>query len=614
MLQKLGIDAVGNPRISVTITKRKNKQVLHINFCNWLLVGFYKEPNGLSVGLPLIESEEIKDYPVTYRFSQHDEELKINFYRVPMEDIIASQDLLKPNYERTLEHIKLRFENYKKSPWRAYHVDQIESAIFNENEREELFLNGLDVGELSSGEDVQYFWLTANPTIWTVEKIKNGDAVFYTAFNEKGNKRRIFHAFELAQPGDKILFYESTPRKEVVAIGEVVEGLHKQDELGFDGSVEGVSFRFTRDIKPISWSQIIEVEELKDAAPIKNGAQGSLFQLTQEEYETILALEGEEVEVVSQSLPAVDFSTQLAATSLHFEDEALILKQVQLALKSGKHIILTGPPGTGKSKLAKEICKSYGVDYHMTTATSDWSTYETIGGYRPEMDGTLAFKAGLVLQSFKDANTYERKNEWLIIDEMNRADIDKAFGALFSALTGDPVTLSFTAESGKQVVIRPEASEEVGKNDYEYIVPKDWRLIGTMNTFDKASLYEMSYAFMRRFAFIPVGIPKKITSELIGSYLGHWGIKDYSYVGTLVEVWRLINEYRQIGPAIVEDLAKFSEEDGDFTSAIILYVMPQFEGLLEHEIKGFVSKVGQLQEVDEERLLSFAYDFFQIKE
>ncbi|MFC4799449.1 hypothetical protein ACFPA1_08765 [Neobacillus sp. GCM10023253] len=43
--------------------------------------------------------------------------------------------------------------------------------------------------------DIKYFWLTANPAIWDVSRIKKGETVFYTAYNEKGNKRRIFNAF-----------------------------------------------------------------------------------------------------------------------------------------------------------------------------------------------------------------------------------------------------------------------------------------------------------------------------------------------------------------------------------------------------------------------------------
>jgi 5-methylcytosine-specific restriction enzyme B len=43
-----------------------------------------------------------------------------------------------------------------------------------------------------------------------------------------------------------------------------------------------------------------------------------------------------------------------------------------------------------------------------------------------------------------------------------------------------------------------------------------------MNTFDKASLYEMSYAFMRRFAFIPVDVPTNINFDLFKHYIEIW--------------------------------------------------------------------------------------------
>jgi hypothetical protein len=440
MVTKLNILGPGDGRLAITY--RRDREAIHLNYCSWLLVRFYKDKhNETCISLPFTESSELDKFISDLPFAKGNAARSVRLYSMSIVDVQSLPKTLEENFEDTIEYINKIFQNQKRSQYRIYNWGQLEQAIFNNEVREDLFMNGFET-EMEEAEDGQYFWLTANPSIWDVSRIKNGETVFYTAYNEQGNKRRIFKAFQTAQPKDKILFYESTPRKEIVAIGEVVEGLHEEEHEGFVDPVEGVSFRYIRDVETISWAQIIEVEELEDSSPVKNGAQGSLFQLTKEEYEAILALEETEIIEESEELPRIDFTSPITIEGLHFEDQQLIIKQAHTALRSGKNIILTGPPGTGKSKLAKEICRSYGVGYHMTTATSDWSTYETIGGYRPEADGTLSFKPGLFLSCYKNENTYQQKNEWLIIDEMNRADIDKAFGSLFSALTGDPITLN----------------------------------------------------------------------------------------------------------------------------------------------------------------------------
>src|SRR5699024_9645387 len=131
------------------------------------------------------------------------------------------------------------------------------------------------------------------------------------------------------------------------------------------------------------------------------------------------------------TIPSINFDIQPGEHKLGFENYDILIEQITSAIRSGKHIIITGPPGTGKSKLAKEICKLYQVDSMMATAASNWSTYETIGGYRPDQEGNLYFDEGIFLECVKDKQTNEPKNKWLIIDEINRADIDKAFGSLF---------------------------------------------------------------------------------------------------------------------------------------------------------------------------------------
>lgn len=458
-----------------------------------------------------------------------------------------------------------------------------------------------------------YFIVINDPETWKVEEIKDGSIVDFTIYNENGNRKKMPKAFEKIKKGDLVVFYESSPTLQAVAIGETVRGLHKKKVESSEVEEEIVSFKYKSDITPVSWDEIKNHDVLKENVFVRQGARGTLFELTKEQYDVLVNWDKTAEDDHLVKIPHVDFDVDSIVDGIVFENNDLLIEQVKTALSSGKHIILTGPPGTGKSKLASKICEMYRVPYKMVTATSNWSTYETIGGYRPNKNGELLFHEGIFMSCFRDKHDNKPANTWLIIDEINRADIDKAFGSLFSVLTGDEITLPFESDGGNTIVMKPQGKlQSIEPNDYTYVVPNDWRIIATMNTIDKASLYEMSYAFMRRFAFIPVPVPKNISNELIQQYLKVWDMELYPHVETLSAIWKLINNYRKIGPAIVRDIAKYTFDNDDFTSAIILYVLPQFEGLPIHRLNEFVEQIiGVTDElIDKNLLKEFVDDFF----
>jgi energy-coupling factor transporter ATP-binding protein EcfA2 len=283
--------------------------------------------------------------------------------------------------------------------------------------------------------------------------------------------------------------------------------------------------------------------------------------------------------------------------------EPSVYRQIEAAVNSGKqHLMFYGPPGTGKTTLARRLAGVLnGQKWALVTGSADWSSQDIIGGYQPVEGGSVRFYPGVLLRNF---------DRPLIIDELNRCDIDKVIGPLFTVLSGQATTLPYRINvadpNSPHYMILPERKKD--PSAHEFAPGAAWRLIATINSIDKASLYQMSYALSRRFGWIYVDAPKD-TKAFIETYVekamgGESRIGDG--IPPLAAIWNAVNSVRTIGPAPIVDALKslrvmeptadlIGPAVGDLKTAYLdvfdLYFLPILDGILRHEAEGIATAV-----------------------